>query len=68
LITKMTTLAMVDVTVTVPVGSWGGDCKTSQVYAQAADSAIKKLRRVLSEHGITVSDKTHVKMVTTEEK
>lgn len=45
---RTSTSALVQVTVEVRAGSWGDGCDLAQVYKQASESAIGKLRRALA--------------------
>ena len=42
---RATTTARVTVQVEVHVGSWGPECDLNQVYRQASESAISRVRR-----------------------
>lgn len=42
-----TTTATVTVTLDVAAGSWGPGCKLEQVYSQAIEEAIGKVRRLM---------------------
>lgn len=63
---RTTTTAVVHVTVAVPAGSWGEGCKLDQVYQQAVEEALGKLRGALTKHGIGIVGATSVKAVTTD--
>lgn len=50
MIAKVSATARVSLTIEISVGdSWGEDCKMDQVYRQAADSAIGRLQRIVSD-------------------
>ena len=42
-----TTIATVTVTLDITVGSWGPGCKLEQVYYQATEQAMGKIRRLV---------------------
>ena len=42
-----TTIATVTVTLDITVGSWGPGCKLEQVYYQATEPAMGKIRRLV---------------------
>ena len=60
------TTALVQVTVEVPAGSWGTGCELSQVYKQASDEAVGKLRRLFKEERIRIVGVASIKAVTTD--
>ena len=42
-----TTIATVTVTLDITVGSWGPGCKLKQVYSQATEQAMVKIRHLV---------------------
>ena len=60
------THALVQVTVEVPAGSWGTGCELSQVYKQASDEAMGKLRRLFEKERIRIVGVASIKAVTTD--
>ena len=60
------TTALVQVTVEVPAGSWGTGCELSQVYKQASEEAVGKLRRLFKEERIRIVGVASIKAVTTD--
>jgi hypothetical protein len=48
---RITTVARVQVTVEVTVGSWGPECEISQVYRQGAESAMGRIRAAIGNSG-----------------
>ncbi len=63
---RTSTRALVQVTVEVPVGSWGTGCELSQVYRQATEGATGKLRRLLENDGIRIVGVASIKAITTD--
>lgn len=63
---RTTTFAKVQVTLEVPVGSWGPECKLNQVYQQAAESAIEQLSRLTEKDGIRIVGVTKIQAVSTD--
>lgn len=41
--------ARVQITVEIEVSAWGSDCSIGQLYKQAADDGVNKLRELISE-------------------
>lgn len=60
------TSALVQVTVEVPVGSWGTGCELSQVYKQASEEAVGKLRRLFEKERIRIVGVASIKAITTD--
>lgn len=60
------TSALVQVTVEVPAGSWGTGCELSQVYKQASEEAIGKLRRLFEKERIRIVGVASIKAITTD--
>lgn len=60
------THALVQITVEVPAGSWGTGCELSQVYKQASEEALGKLRRVFKEERIRIVGVASIKAITTD--
>ncbi|MBN7822348.1 hypothetical protein [Bowmanella yangjiangensis] len=63
------TTAVVTLTIELTgLGSWGPDCKTSQVYDQAKEAALGRLRRLFQgdPNGVRVVGAVKVKSVTTD--
>lgn len=54
------------ITVEVPAGSWGTGCELSQVYKQASEEAVGKLRRLFKEERIRIVGVASIKAVTTD--
>ncbi len=63
---RTSTSALVQVTVEVRAGSWGDGCELSQVYRQAAESAVGKLRRALASEGVRIVGVASIKAITTD--
>ena len=63
---RTSTSAIVQVTVEVPAGSWGTGCELSQVYKQASEEAVGKLRRLFKEERIRIVGVASIKAVTTD--
>ena len=62
---RTTTMARVRLTVDVSVGSWGPECKIDQVYQQASEEAINRVRRLINDHGAKVVGLVEVEAITT---
>lgn len=62
---RTTTTARVRLTVDVSVGSWGPDCGIDQVYRQASEEAINRVRRLINDHGAKVVGLVEVEAITT---
>lgn len=60
------TSALVQVTVEVPAGSWGTGCELSQVYKQASEEAVGKLRRLFEKERIRIVGVASIKAITTD--
>ena len=60
------TNALVQVTVEVPAGSWGTGCELSQVYKQASEEAVGKLRRLFEKERIRIVGVASIKAITTD--
>lgn len=60
------TSALVQVTVEVPAGSWGTGCELSQVYRQASEDAVGKLRRLFEKERIRIVGVASIKAITTD--
>lgn len=60
------TSALVQVTVEVPAGSWGTGCELSQVYRQASEEAVGKLRRLFEKERIRIVGVASIKAITTD--
>lgn len=43
--------ARIQVTVEVEAGAWGGDCSIDQLYKQAAEEGVNKVRNALQAQG-----------------
>ncbi|MDT3556327.1 hypothetical protein ROV95_09340 [Stenotrophomonas maltophilia group sp. msm1] len=65
-IIRTSTSALVQVTVEVRAGSWGEGCQLDQVYRQASEEALGKLRGALHKHGIHVVGVASIKAITTD--
>lgn len=63
---RTTTFAKVQVTLEVPVGSWGPECGLDQVYRQASEEALGKLRRITQLDRIRIVGVTKITAVSTE--
>ncbi|WP_329767348.1 hypothetical protein [Stenotrophomonas maltophilia] len=63
---RTSTSALVQVTVEVRTGSWGGGCQLDQVYRQASASAIGKLQRALEKEGVRIVGVASIKAITTD--
>lgn len=68
---RTSTSAVVSLTVEVRVGSWGPECKLSQVYDQGAEEAVNAIRNAVqkaggSEYRIRVVSIDKIKALTTE--
>ena len=50
----------------MPVGSWGPECGLDQVYRQASEAAIGKLKRLTQAERIRIVGVTKIEAVTTE--
>lgn len=46
---KITAKARVQVTVEVEESAWGGDCPISQLYKQASEGAVAKVRKIITD-------------------
>ncbi|MCS3807855.1 hypothetical protein [Xanthomonas sp. 4461] len=62
---RTSTSALVQVTVEVRAGSWGDGCDLAQVYRQASESAIGKLRRALQNENVRIVGVASIKAITT---
>ena len=63
---RTSTFAKVQVTVEVPVGSWSPACGLDQVYRQASEEAIEKLRHLTRSEHIRIVGVTKIEAITTE--
>lgn len=63
---RTSTSALVQVTVQVRTGSWGEGCTLDQVYRQASESALGKLRRALENQGVHIVGVASIKAITTD--
>lgn len=62
---RTTTNARVRLTIEVPVGSWGPACQLDQVYRQAIEEAVGKVRRLIEPVGCRVVGTVDVEAITT---
>ena len=63
---RTSTSALVQVTVEVRTGTWSEGCNLDQVYRQASEEAMGKLRGVLNKHGIRIVGVASIKAITTD--
>lgn len=66
---RTSTSAVVTLTIELTgLGSWGPDCNTEQVYRQAREAAIGRLRRLFKDdpNGVRVVGAMSVKSITTD--
>lgn len=63
---EVKTRAIVSVIVEVSVGNWGSDCKMSQVYQQAKETAILDINNVIKSYcGMRIIGTPTVETITT---
>lgn len=65
---RLTTTARVTVTLEVEVGSWAPECDLAQVYRQGSETALGKVRNMISGsryHGIRIVQAGPVEALTT---
>lgn len=63
---RLTTRAIVTLTIEVTVGSWSEDCPASQVYSQASEEARRLVERLADAHCRVLPNTVSVRSITTD--